>query len=269
MTARMPRRPSAQRATRPARLAASALALGGLAATAGLSAAVLATPGAAWAADCDRGWSISNVDGTALTGTALFSDERIAPGASLDGAFRVTTGHDIRGPLDVRAVRIEPESGPAAALEGDILVTLTGSSRSVTLPLTQLLATGTSARLVDELAPGAHDIAIAVDLPFGSANSTQLGVAPFQLEVTVSDEHSIVGSDPETCAAQPGGDGGAGGGSGLAGTGLASTGVEGGTGLTLASLLLGAGFAGLAAVWRRRRGERRHHEQRRRGAAQS
>ncbi|AMB59787.1 hypothetical protein [Microterricola viridarii] len=224
--------------------AASALLLG-----TGLLAGVGAEP--AWAANCDRDWSVTLDDGSPVTTRTLFADERISPGASLDGSFRVTTGRDIRGPLELRAVRTGPTTD--AALEADTVITLSGASRSVTRSLAELLDDDGTARVIDALTPGAHDIGITVQLPFDSANTTQLGTIPFQLEVTVSDEHTLVGSDPEACASPPGGDGGAGGGSGGAGTGLASTGVEGGTGLALGSLLLGAGFAGVVAARRRRR----------------
>lgn len=242
---------------RPARTALHLVAGGAVAGALLLGSGLASGQGAepAWAADCDRSWSVTTVDGSPITSSTMFADDRIAPGANLNGEFLVTTGRDIRGPLDLRAVRTGTASAAAAdaALEADTEVTLSGASRSVTMTLGELLDADGTARVIDALTPGAHNIGVSVQLPFGSANTTQLGEIPFALEVTVSDEHALLGSDPPPCTAVPGGGGGAGGASGGAGTGLAFTGVDGSTGLALASLLVGAGYAAVLAARRRRR----------------
>jgi hypothetical protein len=203
---------------------------------------------AAWAAsECDRNWSVTTSDGAPITSSTMFVDDRIAPGASLDGEFLVTTGSDIRGPLDLRAVR--SSGAPDAVLESDLLVTLTGSSRAVTMPLSDLLAADESARVIDALTPGAHSIGVSVELPFGSPNATQITEIPFRLVVTVSEQQTVIGTKPIDCAAVPGGGSGGSAGSG----GLASTGAQAGPLIAGAAALGGVGLALLVAARRRRR----------------
>lgn len=226
-------------------LTGSGVLLGALLAGTTLIGAAPFGPDAAWAAsECDRSWSVTTSDGAPITLSTLFADDRIAPGASLDGEFLVTTGSDIRGPLELRAVRTS--AVPDAALESDLLVTLTGSSRAVTLPLSELLEAGDSARVIDALTPGAHTIGVGIELPFGSPNATQITEIPFRLVVTVSEQQTVIGTKPVDCASVPGGDG-----SGA----LASTGAAAGANVAWAAVLLGLGFAGVFAA-RRRRSER-------------
>lgn len=207
-----------------------------------------AAPDAAWAAsECDRNWSVTTSDGAPITSSTMFVDDRIAPGASLDGEFLVTTGIDIRGPLELHAVRTS--AVPDAALESELLVTLTGSSRAVTLPLSDLLEADESARVIDALTPGAHTIGVSVELPFGSPNATQITAIPFRLVVTVSEQQTVIGTKPVDCAAIPGG-----GSSGSAASGgLASTGAQAGPIIAGAAALGGVGLALLVAARRRRR----------------
>lgn len=204
--------------------------------------------------DCDRDWSVSYPDGSPITSTALFSDELIAPGGSLHGEFLVTTGSDIRGPLELSAERTDG-SRLDAATENEILVTLTGSSRAVTVPLSTLLDASEPTRIVDELTPGTHDIGVTVQLPFESENTSQLQELPFQLVVTVSDSGTVVGATPEPCTAVPDDESGAGGATSGSGdpSNLASTGAQAGANVAWAAALLGAGFAAVFAARRRRR----------------
>ena len=194
--------------------------------------------------------------------TALFADERIAPGASLAGDFVVTTGSDIRGPLELSAVRTGGDAALDAATESEIQITLTGSSRAVTLPLSALLSSAEPTRVVDELSPGTHDVGVRVQLPFESTNTSQLRELPFQLVVTVSDVEAVVGE--VNCTSVPGGVDSGGGDSGGGSTGdptsaggdpsdLASTGTQLGANVAWAAALLGAGFAAVFAARRRRR----------------
>lgn len=212
---------------------------------------------AAWAADdCDREWSVSYPDGSPITSTALFADELIAPGASLAGDFVVTTGSDIRGPLELSAVRTGGDATLDAATESEIQITLTGSSRAVTLPLSALLSSAEPTRVVDELSPGTHDVGVRVQLPFESTNTSQLRELPFQLVVTVSDVEAVVGE--VNCTSVPGGVDSGGGSTGeptSAGgdpSDLASTGTQLGANVAWAAALLGAGFAAVFAARRRR-----------------
>lgn len=217
----------------------------------------------AWAAsECDHVWSVSYTDGSPITSSALFADELIVPGATLDGDFVVTTGPAITGPLELRAVRTGGAAALDPALEGEIQITLMGSSRAVTLPLSALLDSAEPTRVVDELSPGTHDIGVRVQLPFESTNTSQLRDLPFQLVVTVSDMESVVGEAPAPCPSVPGGEnsggdgGSSGGGSASAGgdpSALASTGTEAGANVAWAAALLGAGFAAVLAARRRRR----------------
>ncbi|KQW05094.1 hypothetical protein ASC66_15625 [Leifsonia sp. Root4] len=213
----------------------------------------------AWAAsECDHVWSVSYTDGSPITSSALFADELIVPGANLDGDFVVTTGRDITGPLELRAVRARGAAALDPALEGEIQITLTGSSRAVTLPLSALLNSAEPLRVVDELSPGSHDIGVRVQLPFDSTNTSQLRDLPFQLVVTVSDMETVVGEAPAPCPSVPGGGDSGGGDGGSSGAGgdpsaLASTGTETGANVAWAAALLGAGFATVLAARRRRR----------------
>lgn len=227
-----------------------------------LGALVPSGADAAWAAsDCDRDWSVSHSDGSSITTSALFADELIAPGASLNGDFVVTTGRDIRGPLELRAVRTGDESELTLATESEILITLTGPSRTVTLPLNTLLDATEPMRLVDALSAGTHAIGITAQLPFESTNSSQLHEIPFQLVVTVSDSETVVGGEVTvTCPTVPGGvdsGGGSSAGGATSGSGdpsnLASTGAQAGANVAWAAALLGAGFAAVFAARRRRR----------------
>lgn len=206
-----------------------------------------AAPGAAWAAsECDRSWSVTTSDGAPITSSTLFVDDRIAPGASFDGEFLVTTGSDIRGPLELQAVR--SSAVPDEALESELLVTLTGSSRAVTVPLSDLLEADEPARVIDALTPGAHTIGVSVELPFGSLNATQITEIPFRLVVTVSEQQTEIGTMPVDCAAIPSGS------SASAASGdLAVTGAQAGPIIAGAGTLGGVGLALLVAARRRRR----------------
>lgn len=253
---------------RGATAAVAALAITGGILIGALGALAPGGADAAWAAtDCERDWSVSHTDGSAITSTVLFADELITPGASLDGDFVVTTGRDIRGPLELRAVRTGDESELTLATESEILITLTGSSRAVTLPLNTLLDSTEPVRLVDDLSAGTHVIGVTAQLPFESTNTSQLQTLPFQLVVTVSDSEAVVGGGVTvTCPTVPdgvdtGGDGGDSGGNTDGGTAsasgeqssLASTGAQAGANVAWAAALLGAGFAAVFAARRRRR----------------
>ncbi|RZU67070.1 LPXTG-motif cell wall-anchored protein [Microterricola gilva] len=206
-------------------------------------------PSAAWAAsDCDRDWSVTQSDGAPINSSTMFADALVAPGASLDGEFLVTTGRDIRGPLDLRAVRSDTAPALDAALERDIRITLSGSSRAVTMQLQELLDASDPVRVIDTLTPGAHSIGITVELPFGSTNATQFSELPFQLMVTVSDQQTVIGAAPAECIDLPsGGSGGSG--------GLASTGAQTAPMIAWAAALGGVGLA-IVVASRRKRPER-------------
>jgi hypothetical protein len=242
-------------------LALGSLVLGSLVLGALPAAAAPATlPAGAVSSSCDRDWSVTQLDGSPITAHTMFAEQPLSPGATLDGAFLVTTGRDIRGPLELRAVRT---GGAAdAALEGELLLTLSGSSRAVTLPLSEFLDGGDSAQLVDTLSQGGHIVGVSVALPFSPTNTSQLGELPFQLLVTVSDTQTAIGGAPDPCGVDPtpspspSGTPAAPLGQPAASGPLASTGTAASAGVAWAAALLGAGFAAVFAFGQRRRGER-------------